>query len=657
MARFLRLSALANFISILVVVGFVVATSTGMIALNRLKVGGPIYDRISLGKDLVADILPPPEYILEAFLEVNLAIQDPASLASRRDHLRQLHKDYDERHAYWLKQDIDPAVRDGLTVSAHKPAMTFWDLTESKLLPALASGDTAAARSAYTAIAAAYAQHRAQIDAVVTETTRMTEETESSAAADNTEYTTVVWIVSGIVLTITVASAIGILLGMIRPITAMTTAMGRLAGGDLAVEVPSIRRSDEIGDMAHALEFFKSNAIEASRMRDEIERSRAQAEEDRKTALRAMASKVETETGIAVSLVAETTLKMSRTAQAMGLSAEKVRRNSQAVSAAAEQALANAQAVSGATEQLSASIREISHQVLNASESTTIAVNQSTEAHRTITSLAEAVERVGQVTSIIAQIASQTNLLALNATIEAARAGDAGKGFAVVANEVKNLANQTATSTEEIRRQINDIEHVTADAVRSMAGVNDTVRSINEITTSIATAVEQQHAATGEIARNVLETTHAAREVSARIAEVSTEAAITGQQVTAVQNDAESVSEAIAGLRKTVVHIVRTSTDDVDRRETPRFPVSWACRIQIGGKTLSGRIVNVSSGGALIEASLALQPGDTGILSVPRLGDLRFEALQKSEQGHHIRFDEGVLDMARIEAAMLREAA
>ena len=657
MARFLRLSALANLISILVVFGFVVAVSTGMVALNRLKVGGPIYDRIALGKDLVADILPPPEYILEAFLEVNLAIQDPASLAARRDHLHQLHKDYDERHAYWSKQDIAPAVRDKLTVGAHKPAIIFWELTESKLLPALASGDTAAARSAYTAIAAAYDQHREQINAVVTEANRMTEETEKSAAAEDIEYTTVVWVVAGLVLVVTVASALGVLIGMIKPIRAMTIAMGRLAGGDLAITVPSARRRDEIGDMAHALESFKSNAIEATRMRNGIEQSRIHAEADRKAVLCAMADKVETETGTAVSQVAETTLKMSQTALAMGVSAEKVSRNSQAVAAAAEQALANAQAVSGATEQLSASIREISHQVSNASGSTTIAVNQSTEAHQTINSLAEAVERVGQVTSIIAQIASQTNLLALNATVEAARAGNAGKGFAVVANEVKNLATQTATSTEEIRRQISDIERVTAEAVSKMASVNDTVRSINEITTSIATAVEQQHAATGEIARNVLETTHAAQEVSARIAEVSAEAATTGRQVTAVQNDAATVGRAVSGLRRTLVHIVRTSTDDVDRRTASRFPVAWACRIQVGDKSLSGRIVNMSTGGAFIEVSPALKPGETGILSVPRLGDLRFKVLGASERGHRVRFDEGAVDAAQLEAAMLREAA
>ena len=270
MARFLRLSALANLISVLVVFGFVVAVSTGMVALNRLKVGGPIYDRIALGKDLVADILPPPEYILEAFLEVNLAIQDPASLAARRDHLHQLHKDYDERHAYWSKQDIAPAVRDKLTVGAHKPAVIFWELTESKLLPALASGDTAAARSAYTAIAAAYDQHREQINAVVTEANRMTEETEKSAAAEDIEYTTVVWVVSGLVLLVTVASALGVLIGMIKPIRAMTIAMGRLAGGDLAITVPSARRRDEIGDMAHALESFKSNEIGRASCRERV---------------------------------------------------------------------------------------------------------------------------------------------------------------------------------------------------------------------------------------------------------------------------------------------------------------------------------------------------------------------------------------------------
>ncbi|HVJ54520.1 MAG TPA: methyl-accepting chemotaxis protein [Aliidongia sp.] len=627
-----------------------------MVALDHVKVGGPIYDRIVLGKDLVADILPPPEYILEAFLEVNLAMQDPASLDTRRDHLRQLHKDYDDRHQYWLQQDLDPAVRGSLTTDAHKPALVFWDLTENKLLPALAKHDAEAAQSAYAMIVAAYTEHRTQIDRVVTEANRMTEETEKAAAAEEAGYVMIVWIVSGIVLAMTLAGAAGVRWGMIRPIKTMTGAMGSLASGDLTVEVPSANRHDEIGDMAHALEAFKFNAVEAARMRDEIEEHRLEAEQSRKTALLDMADRVEAETGAAVSRVAGTTVKMSEAAQAMDQSATRVSASAQAVAAAAEQALANAQAVSGATEQLSASIREISQQVANATASTGVAVSQSAGAQQTITSLADAVEQVGQVTTIIAQIASQTNLLALNATIEAARAGEAGKGFAVVASEVKELARQTASSTDEIRRQIDEIERVTAEAVRNMSGVNDVVRSINEIATSIAAAVEEQNAATGEIARNVLETTHAAQEVSARIAEVSSEAAIAGQRANAVQEDAETMTRSVAALQHSLVEIVRTSTVDVDRRTMPRYSVSWQCRVQLGDRMLSGRILNVSGGGALLDGTLPLQQGDIGMLFVDRLGELRFKVLRTSAQGHHLRFEGEAIDAARLEAR-LREAA
>ena len=104
---------------------FLIFGVTTWYTIDQVRVQGKIYEQIVSGKDLIADILPPPEYILEAFLEVNLAIQDPASLTARRDHLRQLHKDYDERHAYWQKQDIDPAVRDKLTIGAHAPAAEF----------------------------------------------------------------------------------------------------------------------------------------------------------------------------------------------------------------------------------------------------------------------------------------------------------------------------------------------------------------------------------------------------------------------------------------------------------------------------------------------------------------------------------------------------
>jgi methyl-accepting chemotaxis protein len=320
-----------------------------------------------------------------------------------------------------------------------------------------------------------------------------------------------------------------------------------------------LRLKDEIGTVARALQVFREKSAEAERLRSEVDVQKSEAEASRRQALAGMVTTVETETDTAVTGIDNRMTAMTEAAAVMSRSAGLVGASSQTVAAASAQALANAQTVASATEQLSSSIREISVQVSNATKATTVAVGRSDHARTTIASLAEAVARVGQVTTLISEIASQTNLLALNATIEAARAGDAGKGFAVVASEVKNLATQTARSTEEINRQINEIQSITQETVRGMDEVSGTVRTIDEIASSIAAAVEEQHAATNEIARNVTETANGAREVSTRIAEVSGEATRLGDEAGRVHSYASDVTDAVSSLRRVIVHAVRSS--------------------------------------------------------------------------------------------------
>jgi methyl-accepting chemotaxis protein len=320
-----------------------------------------------------------------------------------------------------------------------------------------------------------------------------------------------------------------------------------------------LRLKDEIGTVARALQVFKAKSAEAERLRGEVDIQKNEAEAARRKALIDMVATVETETDTAVAGIDNRMTAMTEAASVMSRSAELVGASAQTVAAASAQALANAQTVASATEQLSSSIREISTQVSNATKATSAAVNRSDHARTTIATLAEAVTRVGQVTTLISEIASQTNLLALNATIEAARAGEAGRGFAVVASEVKTLATQTARSTEEINRQIGEIQSITQETVRGMDEVSGTVRTIDEIAGSIAAAVEEQHAATNEIARNVTETANGAREVSNRITEVSGEAARLGAEAGRVHGCAADVTDAVSSLRRVIVTAVRSS--------------------------------------------------------------------------------------------------
>ena len=222
------------------------------------------------------------------------------------------------------------------------------------------------------------------------------------------------------------------------------------------------------------------------------------------------------------------------------------------VAAAAEQASTNAQTVATAAEELSASISEISSQVAQSTKISGKAVETAAATNASVQGLADAAQKIGEVVQLINDIASQTNLLALNATIEAARAGDAGKGFAVVASEVKSLANQTARATEDIAQQVNAIQGATRHAVDSIKGISDTIGQINEIATAIASAVEEQGAATQEIARNIQQASHGTNEVSTNIVEVTKAAGETGSAATQVLAAAGEVSEQSERLKSEV---------------------------------------------------------------------------------------------------------
>jgi methyl-accepting chemotaxis protein len=250
--------------------------------------------------------------------------------------------------------------------------------------------------------------------------------------------------------------------------------------------------------------------------------------------------------------LASSSEELSAVSHQMSANAEETATQSNVVSAAAEQVTKNLQTVATATEEMTSSIKEIAKNANEAAKVATSAVKTAETTNATVAKLGESSAEIGQVIKVITSIAQQTNLLALNATIEAARAGEAGKGFAVVANEVKELAKETAKATEDISRKIEAIQGDTKGAVEAIGQISGIINQINDISNTIASAVEEQTATTNEIARNVQEGAKGGAQVAENIVAVAQVAKSTTQGANDTQTAAGELSRMAAELQKVV---------------------------------------------------------------------------------------------------------
>lgn len=291
-----------------------------------------------------------------------------------------------------------------------------------------------------------------------------------------------------------------------KPLVQLRDRMTGLAKGDHQSDVPFVKRRDEIGKMAEALEFFRNCQIETERLRasQEVEQK---SQIERANKVQASVASFEKAVAQALGSADSCTAELEQASTSMAETARETNQRSNAVATASEQATQNVQTVSSAAEELSSSLAEINSRVTKSREAAREGAAQANEANSRVVRLKESVLKIDSVAHLINEIASQTNLLALNATIEAARAGEAGRGFAVVASEVKALATQTTKATDEIAAQIRAIHTETDQTVGSIETVTQNIVQLNEIVSSIAAAVEQQGAATREIAAS---TCHAA---------------------------------------------------------------------------------------------------------------------------------------------------
>lgn len=336
-----------------------------------------------------------------------------------------------------------------------------------------------------------------------------------------------------------------------QPVNVLMAAVARLSARDYSQPVPPARNPDELGKLSTALESLRLGALDAERLEGEATKAR-ETEVSRGRELQALCHTFDALVKRSLTSIASTTNQLKSTADGLQTVASESSGQATTVSAAANEAAVNVQTVAAATEELSASISEITRRVTASSDGAKSAVGEAEQTSRIFEALASAAQRIGDVVSLIESVASQTNLLALNATIEAARAGEAGRGFAVVAQEVKNLANQTATATQEIAGLVSEIQSTSESAVSAIKGVSQAIGKISEDTIAISAAVEEQGAATQEIANSVQQAARGTQEVTSTIAVVAASNQRTGGAATELVGSVESMLKEQANLKEAV---------------------------------------------------------------------------------------------------------
>jgi methyl-accepting chemotaxis protein len=531
------------------VAGFLVFGATAWSTLGLVQVNGKLYQQIVQGKDLVADILPPPAYIIESYLTMFQILdeKDPAAVRELVQRGAALRKEYEERYRYWSDKLPEGTLKSTLTVGSYEPARAFFDIMERELIPAVNAGDTAkAAQVAQGKLKQKYAEHRAAVAEVV----KLANENLKSqeVRADQIIRSRSAWLLSigcVVLLSTFLAGYIYVDRRLVRRMQSVASSLRDIAagGGDLTMRLP-VQTQDEIGALATQ---FNGFVDQLQRMIGDL-RSNAGALTSSSGGLAGLAEQL--------AVGAETNLSRSSSVAA---AAEEMSANNASVAAGMEQASANLSSVAAATEEMSATIGDIASNSEKARSISNEATQQARRVAAMMQELGAAAQEIGKVTETITSISSQTNLLALNATIEAARAGAAGKGFAVVANEIKDLAQQTASATEEIRGRIAGIQSSTGAAMMDVSKISNVIQEVGDIVTTIAVAIEEQASVTRDMARNIAEASSGVRDANERVAQTAAVSQEIARDIAGVNTSSEDISSASQQIQVSATELSQLS--------------------------------------------------------------------------------------------------
>jgi methyl-accepting chemotaxis protein len=518
-------------------------------SIETLRIGGTNYQGIIDNKDAIADVLPPPIYVIEGYLTAELAKDAPQDLATHKATLTRLKTEYDQRLTYWRGKSLSPEIKSAIFGDSDRYAQQFWTIAQNDLIPAIERGDRAVVDAKIGELTTAFEQHRAAVN-------RMVPLIQAEAARQEENSNKAQTFAFGILLALALATVallaaatVIVRKHVLAPLEDTTGLMNALANGDLNVRSTHAKRSDEIGALAKALEKFRTNAQERERL-EAATSSQNAIEVER--AMR-MAELVEAFTGKLDDVIGGLTSssqELHTSAVNLDNSSSNASRQAEQADEAARNTSSHIEEIAAATGQLRIAVEEISSRIAESARISSEAEAIGLETEKVIEQLADATRQVEEVTSLISDVADQTNLLALNATIEAARAGQAGQGFAVVAAEVKQLATQTTDSTGAISKRIAEIQQVSRTTATGVRSVLSAMTQVREICAAVAAAVEEQAATTSDISDRALGAARGASSAARGVESMTMATAEAGESSRRLLDTSGKVNEATDTLRR-----------------------------------------------------------------------------------------------------------